>query len=85
MNPGASSSSSVSANVKGAAGKSAEEAKKIAEEVKGKTSSLKNFIGGGVGGVCAVLVGQPFDMVGLESPLPSYGSSMIIDSLPLRR
>jgi len=59
----ASSSSSVSANVKGAAGQSAEEAKKIAEEVKGKTSSLKNFVGGGVGGVCAVLVGQPFDMV----------------------
>merc|ERR1712093_707149 len=40
-----------------------EEAKRIAAEVKGKTSSVKSLVAGGVGGVCAVLVGQPFDMV----------------------
>ena len=40
-----------------------DEAVKLAQENKSKTSSAKSFIAGGVGGVCAVLVGQPFDMV----------------------
>lgn len=42
---------------------SATDKQKLAEEVKGKTSALKNLIAGGVGGLCAVIVGQPFDMV----------------------
>lgn len=40
-----------------------DKAKLLAEEVKGKTSALKNLVAGGVGGLCAVIVGQPFDMV----------------------
>ena len=27
------------------------------------SSSIRNFVAGGVGGVCAVLVGHPFDLV----------------------
>lgn len=54
-----SSTSSSSSSSKGIT----EDAKKLAEEVKGKTSGVKTFIAGGVGGLGAVLVGQPFDMV----------------------
>lgn len=45
---------------------SAEDKAKLAEEVKGKTSAVKNLVAGGVGGICAVIVGQPFDMVRVE-------------------
>ena len=46
------------------------EKQKLAEEVKGKTSALKNLIAGGVGGLCAVIVGQPFDMVSSNCSKP---------------
>ena len=46
----------------------AEEAKeKLKEEAsnaaKSATSSLRDFTAGGVGGICAVIVGHPFDLV----------------------
>ncbi|KAK9897965.1 mitochondrial carrier [Cystobasidium minutum MCA 4210] len=68
MNSSASSSvtpstSSSSINSASSASSASEDKQKLAEEVKGKTSALKNLIAGGVGGVCAVLVGQPFDIV----------------------
>ena len=72
MGPSSSSSSSTSTSA-------SEEAKKLAEEVKGKTSSLKNFVAGGVGGVCAVLVGQPFDLVKVRlqtAPDGAYSGAM---------
>lgn len=43
---------------------SSEELKKDAAEAAKKSfSSLRDFAAGGVGGVCAVLVGHPFDLV----------------------
>lgn len=45
-------------------GKPAEELKEEAKEAAKKSvSSLRDFAAGGVGGVCAVLVGHPFDLV----------------------
>ncbi|KAG2185539.1 hypothetical protein INT44_002332 [Umbelopsis vinacea] len=35
----------------------------VVEAKKQTTSSIKSFIAGGFGGVCSVLVGQPFDLV----------------------
>ena len=35
----------------------------VVEASKGAASSLQSFAAGGVGGVCAVLVGHPFDLV----------------------
>ena len=55
------SCAAVTAATRQAAEAASEETKRLAEEVKGKTSSIKNLVAGGVGGVCAVLVGQPFD------------------------
>ena len=44
---------------------SAEELKEdVVEATKNAgSSSIRNFIAGGVGGVCAVVVGHPFDLV----------------------
>lgn len=35
----------------------------VIEASKGAVSSLRSFAAGGVGGVCAVIVGHPFDLV----------------------
>ena len=35
----------------------------MAEAAKKSVSSLRDFVAGGVGGVCAVVVGHPFDLV----------------------
>ena len=35
----------------------------VAEAAKKSVSSLRDFAAGGVGGVCAVVVGHPFDLV----------------------
>ena len=32
-------------------------------EVKSSTSAIKSFVSGGFGGVCAILVGHPFDLI----------------------
>ena len=40
------------------------ELKEVAEETAKKSfQSLRDFVAGGVGGVCAVVVGHPFDLV----------------------
>lgn len=40
------------------------EVKEVAEETAKKSfQSLRDFVAGGVGGVCAVVVGHPFDLV----------------------
>ena len=45
-------------------GKPPEEIKEdVAQAAKKSLSSLRDFAAGGVGGVCAVLVGHPFDLV----------------------
>lgn len=35
----------------------------VAQAAKKSFSSLRDFVAGGVGGVCAVIVGHPFDLV----------------------
>ena len=35
----------------------------VIEASKGAVSSLRSFAAGGVGGICAVIVGHPFDLV----------------------
>ena len=43
---------------------SAEELKEdVVEATKGAASSIRSFAAGGVGGICAVIVGHPFDLV----------------------
>jgi len=43
---------------------SAEEVKEeVVEATKGSLQSLRALVAGGVGGVCAVVVGHPFDLV----------------------
>ena len=43
---------------------SKEELKEEAEAVaKSSLSGLKSFVAGGVGGVCAVVIGHPFDLI----------------------
>lgn len=43
---------------------SADEAKDIAvEKAKSSLQSLRSLVAGGVGGICAVIVGHPFDLV----------------------
>ena len=37
--------------------------KEVVEATKATRSSTRSFAAGGVGGVCAVLVGHPFDLV----------------------
>lgn len=32
----------------------------------GSNEAIKNFVAGGVGGVCAVVVGHPFDLVKVD-------------------
>jgi len=32
----------------------------------GSNEAMKNFVAGGVGGVCAVIVGHPFDLVKVD-------------------
>lgn len=45
-------------------GKPAGEIKEdVAQAAKKSVSSLRDFAAGGVGGICAVLVGHPFDLV----------------------
>lgn len=45
-------------------GKSTQEIKEdVKEATKKSLSSLRDFAAGGVGGVCAVVVGHPFDLV----------------------
>ncbi|KAK5168902.1 carnitine transporter [Saxophila tyrrhenica] len=45
-------------------GKSTEEVKEdVVKATKKSVSSLRDFVAGGVGGVCAVVVGHPFDLV----------------------
>lgn len=45
-------------------GKSTEEMKEdVAQAAKKSVSSLRDFVAGGAGGVCAVVVGHPFDLV----------------------
>lgn len=47
--------------------KAADAAKQLAAEAKAATKSslesLRSLVSGGVGGVCAVVVGHPFDLV----------------------
>lgn len=58
------SSSTPVKKVEEVVGKSTEEIKEdVAQAAKKSVSSLRDFAAGGVGGVCAVLVGHPFDLV----------------------
>lgn len=58
------SSSTVDDALQKATGKSGEELKEdVKEAAKKSASSLRDFVAGGVGGICAVLVGHPFDLV----------------------
>lgn len=68
MDQSSSSSSSITSSSSSSSSSSNTDVdkQKLAEEVKGKTSAVKNLVAGGVGGVCAVIVGQPFDMVGFN-------------------
>lgn len=51
-------------NVKDSIPKSTEELKENVEAAAKKSfQSLRDFVAGGVGGVCAVVVGHPFDLV----------------------
>ena len=53
-----------SSTVEKVTGKPAEEIKEdVAQAAKKSLSSLRDFAAGGVGGVCAVVVGHPFDLV----------------------
>lgn len=59
-----SSTSTVESAVQKTTGKSTEELKEdVAQAAKKSFSSLRDFVAGGAGGVCAVLVGHPFDLV----------------------
>ena len=54
----------MSETVEKVTGKAPEELKEDAKAAAKKSvSSLRDFAAGGVGGVCAVLVGHPFDLV----------------------
>jgi solute carrier family 25 carnitine/acylcarnitine transporter 20/29 len=58
------SSSSPVKKVEEVVGKSTEEIKEdVAQATKKSLSSLRDFVAGGAGGVCAVVVGHPFDLV----------------------
>ena len=55
---------SSSSPVEKVTGKPAEEIKEdVAKAAKKSLASVRDFVAGGVGGVCAVLVGHPFDLV----------------------
>ncbi len=57
-------SSSSSGTVEKITGKPTEEIKEdVAQAAKKSLSSLRDFAAGGVGGICAVIVGHPFDLV----------------------
>jgi solute carrier family 25 carnitine/acylcarnitine transporter 20/29 len=54
----------MSSSVEKVTGKPPEEIKEdVAVAAKKSLSSLRDFVAGGVGGICAVLVGHPFDLV----------------------
>jgi solute carrier family 25 carnitine/acylcarnitine transporter 20/29 len=54
----------MSSSVEKVTGKPPKEIKEEAKAAAKKSlSSLRDFVAGGVGGVCAVLVGHPFDLV----------------------
>lgn len=56
--------SSTSSPIEEATGKTTEEIKDdVAAAAKKSVSSLRDFAAGGVGGICAVIVGHPFDLV----------------------
>ena len=54
----------MSSSIEKVTGKPPDEIKEEAKAAAKKSlSSLRDFVAGGVGGVCAVLVGHPFDLV----------------------
>ena len=56
--------SSSTSSVEKITGKPPEEIKEdVTKAAKKSVSSLRDFAAGGVGGICAVLVGHPFDLV----------------------
>ena len=58
------SSSTVDSALQKTTGKSGEELKEdVVQAAKKSVSSVRDFAAGGVGGICAVLVGHPFDLV----------------------